>query len=98
MSDGFERHIPKQFPSMSNGDSLDKPWHVVVRAETAADPMEAIREAVQRMRASFGSREAVERDLRAARAALREVNAIKAALEKTIEELSRAQALINEVD
>jgi hypothetical protein len=122
MGDQFERHVAKQFPSISNGsDTLTgQSWDVIIGAEPgngggysepgsgkavesgnggspSAEPMEAIRHAVGRLRSSFTAREAVERDLRSARAALREVAAVKRKLERTVEELSRIHSLLAEI-
>jgi hypothetical protein len=105
MSDQFERHVAKQFPNISNGDGEEisgKPWDVVIGAEPGngglpVEPVEAIRQAMGRLRSAFTAREAVERDLRAARLALKEVTAIKRSLERTVDELSRIQALLAEM-
>jgi hypothetical protein len=106
MSDQFERHVAKQFPSISNGEAegvlVGKPWDVVIGAEPGngglpSDPVEAMRQALGKLRSSFVTREAVERDLRQAKNALIEIVAMKRNLERTVEELSRIQSLLSEV-
>jgi hypothetical protein len=105
MSDQFEQHVAKQFPNINKGDSaaaIGKPWDVVIGAEPGngnlpADPVEAVRHAMDKLRGSFSVREAVERDLRSARLALKEITAVKRSLERTVDELSRIQTMLAEV-
>lgn len=105
MSDQFERHVAKQFPNISNaegGTIIGKPWDVVIGAEPGngtmpEDPVEAMRHALGKLHSSFTVREAIEHDLRSARLALMEINAIKRNLERTVEELTRVQSLLSEV-
>ncbi|MFH0808924.1 MAG: hypothetical protein V2A77_00405 [Pseudomonadota bacterium] len=98
MSDQFDRQIAKHFLNISNepGEIIGKPWDVVIGAvkgngNLPSDPLEAVRQADSRLRGSFTVREAVERDLRTARLALKEVSNIKRNLERTVEELNRIQ-------
>jgi hypothetical protein len=104
MSDQFERHVAKQFPNIGNAEAhlAGKPWDVVIGAEPGngglpADPVELMRHALGKLRSSLGVREALERDLRSARLALREVTSIKRSLERTVEELTRIQSMLAEV-
>ncbi len=105
MSDQFERHVAKQFPNMSNGEAsgiIGKPWDVVIGVEpgngsASHDPVETVRHALDKLRGSFTARESVERDLRSARLALKEVATAKRHLERTVDELTRIQSQLAEL-